>query len=63
LARRIKDARDRSFVTVDGNGNTVNRCEGIGFAGGAAFSNEEGYMTVKVLRALGLVHVDQQART
>src|SRR5919198_787989 len=38
LARKIKDARDRTFVTKDDDGNVVNRCEGIAFAGGAAFS-------------------------
>ena len=37
LAQRIKDSRDATFVTQDGNGNLVNRCEGIAFAGGAAF--------------------------
>jgi formate dehydrogenase major subunit len=63
MAQNIKESRDRTFVTKDGDGNVVNRCEGIGFAGGAAFSNEEGYFSIKVLRALGLVHVDQQART
>ncbi len=63
MAKNIKESRDRSFVTTDADGNVVNRCEGIGFAGGAAFSNEEGYFSIKVLRALGLVHVDQQART
>jgi formate dehydrogenase major subunit len=63
MAKNIKEARDRTFVTKDADGNVVNRCEGIGFAGGAAFSNEEGWFTVKVMRALGLVHIDQQART
>src|SRR5216117_671830 len=33
LAQRIKDSRDATFVTQDANGNTVNRCEGIAFAG------------------------------
>jgi formate dehydrogenase major subunit len=62
LARRIKDARDRTFVTKDEDGNVVNRCEGIAFAGGAAFSNEEGYLATKLMRALGLVYLEQQAR-
>ena len=46
----------------DGNGNVVNRCEGIAFAGGAAFSSEEGYFATKVMRTLGVVHLEQQAR-
>jgi formate dehydrogenase major subunit len=62
LARLIKDARDKTFVTKDEDGNVVNRCEGISFAGGAAFSNEEGYLAAKLMRALGLVYVEQQAR-
>ena len=62
LAQRIKDSRDATFVIQDGNGNVVNRCEGIAFAGGAAFSSEEGYFATKVMRALGVVHLEQQAR-
>jgi formate dehydrogenase major subunit len=62
LARRIKDSRDRTFVTKDEDGNVVNRCEGIAFAGGAAFSNEEGYLATKLMRGLGLVYLEQQAR-
>jgi formate dehydrogenase major subunit len=62
LAQRIKDARDATFVAQDGSGNIVNRTEGIAFAGGAAFSSEEGYFAAKVMRGLGLVHLEQQAR-
>ena len=62
LARRIKDARDRTFVAKDDDGNVVNRTEGLAFAGGAAFSNEEGYLAAKLMRGLGLVHLEQQAR-
>src|SRR6266481_5580131 len=62
LAQRVKDSRDRTFVTTDANGNTVNRCEGIAFAGGAAFSSEEGYLAAKLMRTLGVVHLEQQAR-
>ncbi len=43
IAQNVKASRDATFVTTDGNGNTVNRTEGIAFAGGAAFSSEEGY--------------------
>jgi formate dehydrogenase major subunit len=62
LARHIKDARDRTFVAKDDEGNVVNRTEGIAFAGGAAFSNEEGYFATKLMRGLGLVYLEQQAR-
>jgi len=62
LARRIKDSRDNTFVTVDEDKNVVNRTDGIAFAGGAAFSNEEGYFATKLMRGLGLVYLEQQAR-
>ena len=62
LARRIKESRDATFVTVDAKGNTVNRCEGVAFAGGAAFSSEEGYFAAKLMRTLGVIHLEQQAR-
>jgi formate dehydrogenase major subunit len=62
LARRIKDSRDNTFVTKDDEGNVVNRTEGIAFAGGAAFSNEEGYFATKLMRGLGLIYLEQQAR-
>jgi formate dehydrogenase major subunit len=62
IARNIKASRDRTFVTQDAQGNVVNRCDGIAFAGGAAFSNEEGYTAVKTMRGLGVVFIEQQAR-
>jgi formate dehydrogenase major subunit len=62
LAQNIKTSRDRTFVTTDADGNVVNRCEGIAFAGGAAFSSEEGYLATKLMRGLGIVHLEQQAR-
>lgn len=62
IARRVKDSRDRTFVQVDKKGNLVNRTDGISFAGGAAFSSEEGYFAAKVMRGLGVTHLEQQAR-
>jgi formate dehydrogenase major subunit len=62
IAQNIKATRDRTFVTTDAAGNTVNRCEGMAFAGGAAFSSEEGYVAVKTMRGLGVVFIEQQAR-
>jgi formate dehydrogenase major subunit len=62
LAQRIKESRDATFVTQDAKGNTVNRCEGVAFAGGATFSSEEGYFAAKLMRTLGVVHIEQQAR-
>jgi formate dehydrogenase major subunit len=62
LAQNMKASRDNTFVAQDANSNIVNRTEGVAFAGGAAFSSEEGYFAAKMMRTLGLVHVEQQAR-
>jgi len=62
LARLMKDARDERFIDKDDEGNTVNRNEGFAWGGGATISNEEGYLTTKVFRALGTVGIEQQAR-
>ena len=62
IAQNIKATRDRTFVTADAAGNPVNRCEGMAFAGGAAFSSEEGYFATKVMRGLGVVFLEQHAR-
>lgn len=62
IARHVKDSRDRTFVATDKKGNVVNRTDGISFAGGAAYSSEEGYLATKVFRTLGVTHIEQQAR-
>jgi formate dehydrogenase major subunit len=62
LAVRLKESRDATFVATDAKGNTVNRTEGVAFAGGATFSSEEGYFAAKLMRTLGVVHIEQQAR-
>lgn len=62
LARLMKDARDERFVETDDDGNTVNRNEGFAWVGGATISNEEGYLTTKIFRALGCAGLEQQAR-
>jgi formate dehydrogenase major subunit len=62
LARLMKDSRDGSFVGKDADGFTVNRNEGFAWTGGATISNEEGYLTTKLFRALGCVGLEQQAR-
>jgi formate dehydrogenase major subunit len=58
----VKDSRDDNFTERDTAGNTVNRQTGFAFLGGATISNEEGYLTAKLMRALGTVYLEQQAR-
>ena len=62
IAKNVKASRDNTFVALDANGNVVNRTEGVAFAGGAAFTSEEGYLATKIMRTLGVVHIEQQAR-
>ncbi len=62
VARLVKDERDRSFITQNGQGQTVNRLESIAFLAASASTNEAGYATYKVVRALGIVGFDNQAR-
>jgi len=64
IARRIKDTRDApdNWKATDDQGYTVNRTEGIASVGGAALDNEECYLLIKMLRTLGLVYVEHQAR-
>jgi formate dehydrogenase major subunit len=40
----------------------VNRCESIAWAGGCTDTNEFNYLVVKSMRALGVVHLENQAR-
>jgi formate dehydrogenase major subunit len=61
IAARVKETRDKTFQTsVDGR--VVNRTEAIACLGGSALDNEEAYLLVKLMRALGLVYIEHQAR-
>ena len=62
VAQKIKETRDNNFIETNANGKLVNRTEGIASLGGAAHDNEECYLLVKMLRALGLVYIEHQAR-
>ena len=62
IAKRIKNTRDASWVEKDKNGYIVNRTEGIASLGGASLDNEECYLLSKLMRALGLVYIEHQAR-
>ena len=62
IAARIKKTRDETWVEKDKEGYTVNRTEGIACLGGAALDNEECYLLAKLMRALGLVYIEHQAR-
>ena len=61
IAARVKETRDRTFRT-EADGRLVNRTEAIACLGGSALDNEEAYLLVKLMRALGLVYIEHQAR-
>jgi formate dehydrogenase major subunit len=62
IAARVKKTRDDAFIEKDKDGHTVNRCESIAFTGGCTDTNEFNYLVVKSMRALGVVHLENQAR-
>lgn len=62
IAKRVKKARDASFVEKNEKGQTVNRTNGLASVGSAAMDNEECYLYQKWLRSLGLVAIEHQAR-
>jgi formate dehydrogenase major subunit len=68
IAENVKKTRDASFIeSVKDEKNpdvsyTVNRTEAIASLGGASLDNEECYLVSKLLRSLGLVYIEHQAR-
>ena len=61
IARLMKDDRDKNFQPTAGD-VTVNRWTSVAFLAASASSNETGYITNKVIRALGMTALDNQAR-
>jgi formate dehydrogenase major subunit len=62
IARHMKDDRDRNFESKNADGVTVNRWLTTGVLAASASSNETGYITHKVVRSLGILGFDNQAR-
>jgi formate dehydrogenase major subunit len=62
IAQRVKKVRDETFVQKDAAGNTVNRLESVAWIGGCTDTNEFNFLVVKAMRALGVVHLENQAR-
>ena len=62
IAKLVKQDRDANFVARTADGKTVNRWTTTGFLGASASSNEAGYITHKVVRSLGALAFDNQAR-
>ncbi len=62
IAENIKTARDADFITTNSEGKTVNRVETIALHGSSNVNNEECFMASSMVRALGMVYIDHQAR-
>ncbi len=62
IANRIKETRDNGFTEKNEKGQTVNRTTAIASVGSAALDNEECWIYQALMRALGLVYIEHQAR-
>jgi formate dehydrogenase major subunit len=62
IAKRVKATRDAYFVEKNDKGQVVNRLEAIAHVGSAALDNEERWPLQAMMRALGLVYIEHQAR-
>jgi formate dehydrogenase major subunit len=62
VAKLLKEDRDANFVAKNADGATVNRWLSTGFLAASASSNESGYITHKLVRSLGALAFDNQAR-
>ena len=62
IAGLLKADRDANFIPTNAAGQTVNRWLTTGMLAASASSNEAGYITHKVMRSMGLLVFDNQAR-
>ena len=62
IARAIKDDRDANLIQKNEAGATVNRWTSTGFLAASATTNETAWLTYKVVRSMGIVGFDNQAR-
>jgi formate dehydrogenase major subunit len=62
IAALLKKDRDANFLAKNADGQTVNRWLTTGMLAASASSNESGYLTHKVVRSLGILAFDNQAR-
>jgi formate dehydrogenase major subunit len=62
IAQRVKETRDGTFEFKNSNGQAVNRTVSIASVGSAALDNEECWIYQALMRAIGLVYIEHQAR-
>ena len=62
IAERVKKTRDENFTTTNAKGEMVNRTTAIASVGSAALDNEECWTYQALMRSIGLVYIEHQAR-
>ena len=62
IAKKIKETRDKGFTQKNAKGQVVNRVTNMASVGSAAMDNEECWIYQALMRSLGLVYVEHQAR-
>ena len=62
VAKHMKADRDKNFIQKNEDGLTVNRWNTFGMLVSSASNNESGYLSAKILRSMGVVALDTQAR-
>ena len=62
IAQRVKETRDADFTFKNDKGQVVNRTTSIASVGSAAMDNEECWTYQALMRSLGLVYIEHQAR-
>jgi formate dehydrogenase major subunit len=62
IVERVKKTRDATFTKKNDKGQVVNRTTDIVSVGSAALDNEECWIYQALMRALGLVYIEHQAR-
>jgi formate dehydrogenase major subunit len=62
VAELVKKTRDENFVEKTSNGRTLNHTLSIFSLGGATMDNEWNHVQQKLLRGLGIVAIENQAR-
>jgi formate dehydrogenase major subunit len=62
IAQRIVDTRAADWQDKTESGAPANRTLAIGNLGGATLDNEENYLIKKLMTALGVIQVENQAR-
>lgn len=62
IAKRVRATRDATFEARNAKGQVVNRTMGIASVGSAALDNEECWIYQALMRSIGVVYLEHQAR-